>query len=66
MPEMKKALIHLLGECKTCGKTWENYLTGQVAAQRHAQKTGHHVIDASELDAVFQAVRAPHCEKGLS
>lgn len=38
----------------------------ELDAELHDKIFHGHKLDASELDAVFQAVRAPHFEKGLS
>lgn len=39
-----KALVHVIADCKVCGKHWEDYLTAQKLAAAHARKTGHKVI----------------------
>ncbi|KKK68042.1 hypothetical protein LCGC14_2948040, partial [marine sediment metagenome] len=40
---VKKWLGHGLTDCIKCGWHEENYLTVQVKARKHAQKTGHKV-----------------------
>jgi hypothetical protein len=39
----RRALIHAIGQCATCGKEWGWYLTAQRNARQHARRTGHYV-----------------------
>lgn len=43
MRRTRKALIHGIAECRTCGWRCEDYLTVQGLAEKHARETGHHV-----------------------
>lgn len=40
----RKALIHVIADCKVCGKHWEDYRTAHKQAAAHARKTDHKVI----------------------
>jgi len=42
--ETTKALIHVIADCKTCGKHWDDYLTAPELAAAHAKNMRHHVI----------------------
>ena len=39
----KSGVIHAIFECCDCAKTWENYLTAQELALRHAKAKRHMV-----------------------
>lgn len=51
---MKKNIwvVHVLAECKTCGKLFEDYKNGQALAAKHAKKYEHFVT--GELGLAFQ------------
>lgn len=34
---------HIIFDCCDCDKRWENYLTAQQVAKKHAEKYGHNV-----------------------
>ena len=40
----KRWKVHAIFDCLDCGKRWENYLTAQNSAKKHAEKHKHNVI----------------------
>lgn len=40
---MKKSLglVHVMFECKDCGKIFDNYINGQALAAKHAKSKKH-------------------------
>ncbi len=34
-------VTHVFGECRDCGKRFENYKNGQAVAAKHAKDKGH-------------------------
>ena len=41
--KIEKEIVHAIFTCEDCGKHWEDYLTAQNNARRHAKKHGHKV-----------------------
>ena len=38
-----RSIIGAIFACQQCGREWQDYLTAQDAARRHANSTGHQV-----------------------
>lgn len=51
---IRKGLVQVIADCKTCGAHWENYLTAQKLAAAHVRKTGHKVILELAYAAEYQ------------
>ena len=43
MSDTKKKLVHALFNCRSCNRTWDNYMTAQKEARNHAKKSKHYV-----------------------
>ena len=42
--------VHVVAECRDCGKIWDDYKTAIASARRHVASTGHSVhVDRGQV-----------------